>query len=279
MPLWTEDRQPSKVLEAASEFNVQDTSPDLQHKFCALWNQIVLKAQNDDDRSMATYILKPIRNVYIALHQDTAPTRFSASTGDGDVILRDLSSYPLCNVTNHRTVPYDHAVLTPAPLVSPDAPSSPVPAPLRVDESLTTVPPLDDVTTGAMRDVVTSTITARHYTPDTSTSTPLSSTSPPAAVSPQHNADFLTPSDPPSHPPSTSSKTVLDNILPTDLHRSIIVTTASSSPGPTSALDSSTAADGGGSTKPSLRSNKDAGPLSVNRSSHPLHCQCQYDIV
>ncbi|KAH8993863.1 hypothetical protein EDB86DRAFT_1315867 [Lactarius hatsudake] len=32
----------SWVLDAASKFNVQDTSPELQHKFCALWNQIVL---------------------------------------------------------------------------------------------------------------------------------------------------------------------------------------------------------------------------------------------
>jgi len=38
---WPEDGF-SKVLEAASKFNVQDTLPELQHEFCALWNQIVL---------------------------------------------------------------------------------------------------------------------------------------------------------------------------------------------------------------------------------------------
>ncbi|KAH8986155.1 hypothetical protein EDB92DRAFT_1818456 [Lactarius akahatsu] len=46
------------------------------------------------------------------------------------------------------------------------------------------------------------------------------------------------------------------------------LTTASSSPGPTSAPELSIAADDGGSTKPSLRSDKDAGPLSVNRAIH-----------
>jgi hypothetical protein len=29
-----------KVLEAASKFDVLDTSPELQHEFCALWNQV-----------------------------------------------------------------------------------------------------------------------------------------------------------------------------------------------------------------------------------------------
>jgi hypothetical protein len=99
----------SKVLEAASEFNVQDTSPDLQHHFCALWNQIVHQVQNGDvqdgdARRMVIRILSPVRNVYIALHQDTnsAPTQFSASTDDRDYILWEPSSYPVCNVAGHH---------------------------------------------------------------------------------------------------------------------------------------------------------------------------------
>ena len=31
----------SDILEEASKFNVEDTAPELQHKFCALWNEIV----------------------------------------------------------------------------------------------------------------------------------------------------------------------------------------------------------------------------------------------
>jgi len=39
----------SFILEAASKFNVRDTLPELQHEFCALWNQIVLKVHHDND--------------------------------------------------------------------------------------------------------------------------------------------------------------------------------------------------------------------------------------
>ncbi|KAH9054797.1 hypothetical protein EDB87DRAFT_1767475 [Lactarius vividus] len=91
----------SEVLDAASKFNVQNASPKLQHKFCALWNQIVLKVQNDNDQYMVFRTLSPIHNVYTALHEgtDSAPTQFSASPRDSDDILRDPSSYPLCNIT------------------------------------------------------------------------------------------------------------------------------------------------------------------------------------
>jgi hypothetical protein len=36
-----------KVLDAATKFDVLDTSPELQHKFCALWNEVV-RAGNGD---------------------------------------------------------------------------------------------------------------------------------------------------------------------------------------------------------------------------------------
>ncbi|KAF8261755.1 hypothetical protein EI94DRAFT_1745275 [Lactarius quietus] len=104
----------SKVLFAASKFNVLDTSHELQHEFCALWNQIVLKVQEDDDFDMAFYTLGQIRSVYVALHQstDSAPTHFSASTGDEDDALYEPSSYPLCNIPGHHpdTTPHVHNV-------------------------------------------------------------------------------------------------------------------------------------------------------------------------
>jgi len=207
----------SFILEAASKFNVRDTSSELQHEFCALWNQIVLKAQNGKDRWMAFQILRPIRNVYIALHQDTdaAPTRFSASTSNRDRMLFYPTSYPVCNIAGHihddsasttfvRTVLHDYAALPSASLASPDAPSSCVPALLHVVESLADVPRLDSfhpahqttteslripvaspdpATASAIRDIVSSGITTPHPTPETSTSAPpLSSTSPPVGV-------------------------------------------------------------------------------------------------
>ncbi len=35
----------SELLGGASKFNAQDTSPELRHEFCSLWNQIVLEVQ------------------------------------------------------------------------------------------------------------------------------------------------------------------------------------------------------------------------------------------
>ncbi len=236
----------SSVLDIASKSNVQDTSPKLQHEFCALWNQIVQQVQNGNDRWMAFDILGRIRNIYVDLHQDTdsALTRFSPSTGDRDGLLFDPFSYPVCNVPGHihwdsasttfsRTVLHDNVALPPASLASHDAPSLSVPVPLHVVESPTDVPPLDSfrpphqttieslripdtspdtATAGAIRDIVTLGITMPHPTPETSISFPsLSSTSPPAAVALQINLDLLTPSDPPNLP---SSNPVLDNIPP-----------------------------------------------------------------
>ena len=64
----------SIVLLAASKFNVRHTSPELQHEFCALWNQIVRRAQDDNSCWMASFILGQIRNVYMTLHQGTDST-------------------------------------------------------------------------------------------------------------------------------------------------------------------------------------------------------------
>ena len=100
------------VLAAASKFEAQDTSPELRNEFCALWNQIVRQVQNDNDWSMAIRTLGPIRNVYVALHQDTdsAPPQFFPSAGDRDDILTVPSSYPVCQVAGHHpdSSPHTH---------------------------------------------------------------------------------------------------------------------------------------------------------------------------
>ena len=143
----------SDVLGAASKFNVEDTSPELQHEFCALWNQVVHKAQNDRNWKTPRRILKPIRHVYIRLHQGTncVPTLFSASTNDENDLLDEPNSYPMCNITGHSSaapsphaVPHDDAALSPPSPASPVAPSFPLPTPSRVDESLTAVAPHDN---------------------------------------------------------------------------------------------------------------------------------------
>ena len=133
----------SDVLRAASKFNTQDTSPELQHEFCALWNQIVQDAQKGSS-NIPEHILGPIRAPYIVLHQGTnsAPTQFSSTTGDDDINLWVRDAYPVCNVSGHirndstsprcpPIVPHDNAALPPASgsLVSTAVPSFPSPAP------------------------------------------------------------------------------------------------------------------------------------------------------
>ena len=221
------------VLDGLSKLNALNTEPELRAEFCALWDQIVLKAQKDDQR-MAFQILRNIRNVYLTLHQNTcsASTQFHATMGDWDNALKDPFTYPLCDPTSHGS---DGSAATPlAPVVlvtdSPDAPSSSVPAPSRVDASLTTVPLLDSsrptlrtvqapripvtsrVPAPAGKDVVvTSGIPTPLHTPEPSTSgTSRFFASPPTAVSLQNNTHLLTPSD----SPSLASSPVLDNILP-----------------------------------------------------------------
>jgi hypothetical protein len=164
-PSWPALRLSDLIPDAASKFNAQDTLPELQHDFCALWNEIVHKVQGSDDVQMAFCTLRQIRNVYLALHQDTdsAPIRFSTSTDDRDPILWVPSSYPVCNVPGHcsdstphihdddvpatmaRAIPHDpnNTPFVPS-LTSPDPSSSSTHAPLPVNESIIDVLLLDN---------------------------------------------------------------------------------------------------------------------------------------
>ena len=166
----------SKVLEAASKFNVSDTSPELQHEFCALWNQIVRKVNRlfpiplHMRRSMKLYILARIRNVYLALHQDADPalSRLSAFDADEDLYLRSFS-FPLCDTSGHhpdstphihdvsnsttiaRAVQHDGATLVPTSPSSthPVPPPLSVSVPLHADENVVNAPRLDNHTVPA----------------------------------------------------------------------------------------------------------------------------------
>ena len=184
----------SVVLSAASKLNVQDTWTELQHDFCALWNQIVRDVQYRDDQPMTNLTLGRIRDVYIALHQDTecAPTQFSYSTEDEDDILCRPSSYPLCNIPSHHPgststhvhdvsasetfvsgVLHDHGNTAHVPssssLARSDLPWFTL-APIPVAESLTTTPPLDDNFSFPFQ-----TTSENHRIPSTSTNSPSTS--------------------------------------------------------------------------------------------------------
>jgi hypothetical protein len=229
-----------QVLKAASKFNVQDTSPGLQHEFCALWNHIVLTAQNDHNQWMAWYTLGPIRNIYFALHQgtDSSPTHFSASTTDYDRILLEPSSYPSCNVPDHhpdttlhspgaltsttfaRVVPHDPVNREPIPTVlsrDPDMPSLSARAPLRVDENLTNVSLLDNTSPKSVPTRAPPGSTFR----STLSPTLMASASPSDAVTVQHAAQRHTPSDVIEVSRLPSPTAVLDKMLPTDAQLSL----------------------------------------------------------
>ena len=235
----------SKVLEEASKFDVLDTSPELQHEFCALWNQV----RSTDNFIIPWNILRPIRSIYLALHlhTDSAPTAFSASTGDEDRILLPVSTYPSCNIPGHHSastprihdvstsiavsqaVLHDNATLVPSSLVSaPDAPSSSLTTPIHIDDKLdnmlvpapssyvhqtatenfhgsTTSP---DPAAAASTQASTSARTMPPTTHET-TSSSTSSVPSPATLSHQNNADLVH-SDALDVLSSASSEPVLD---------------------------------------------------------------------
>jgi hypothetical protein len=102
------------VLGALSKPDIRNTLPRLQHDFCTLWNDVA-QAHN-------VLILRCIRHLYLALHHDTAaaPTAFTASTDYFDPILRQPSSYPFCNLANHRPGSTPHLSL-PLPIQPGDS--------------------------------------------------------------------------------------------------------------------------------------------------------------
>ncbi|KAH9017474.1 hypothetical protein EDB83DRAFT_2437573 [Lactarius deliciosus] len=249
---------------------------------------------------MVFHTLRPIRNIYTALHRDatSAPTEFSAATGDQDGILWRPSSYPSCNANGHihdesapralaRTVLHD-AAQPPASFASPDAPS-PMPAPRRVGETLTDVPPIDDNIYGlesfnpvhqtalrfpaASPDLVITRVIQGSL--DTSTTmiplptveplapapppTPLVSTFPGGFVGP-YIVDQRTSSGIPNVPSLPSSTAVLNNMPPTGSH-SLLLVPASPSPSrlqPSSAPDLDAATEGEGTAKAALHKESDA---------------------
>ena len=243
----------SFVLAEASKFDAKNTSPELQHEFCALWNQTVRQMQGGD-WSMADYILRHIRNVFLSLHQhtDSAPTQFSASTDDLDYILLQPSSYPLCEVSDHsssstphihndggsanltRAIPHDANDAASVPsITSPDPPPPPTHTPLPV---FTDAPLLDNrISVPTSTQIIDQTTTEGRRIHSISPSpviepsrmTQLSASSPshksnasapsPDDIAVGHSALSRAPSDDLSVQLSPSHTPVLDPILPTGL--------------------------------------------------------------
>ena len=118
-------------LSSLSKLDIRNTLPELQHEFCTMWNEIGQEARKQEPSSTSTRILRDIRHLYIALHQDTgaAPTAFSASTNNLDSILEQPFSYPQCEIAGHRSDPTTHVPditsgAVPLPAQSGDLPNS-----------------------------------------------------------------------------------------------------------------------------------------------------------
>jgi hypothetical protein len=96
------------TLRITRNFDAAGTLPELQYRFCALWNHITFMAHDQQvsevERRYARTILRLIRCVYISLHEgtDSQPTAFSSSTRSLDPVLWAESSYPLCSLPHHR---------------------------------------------------------------------------------------------------------------------------------------------------------------------------------
>ena len=114
----------SGILSSLSKFDINNTLPRLQHDFCSLWNEIVQEASNQESSSTPIRILRDIRHLYIALHQDSdaAPNAFSASTNSLNSILEQPSSYPRCEIAGHHPDSMTHGPISPTqPDNLPDA--------------------------------------------------------------------------------------------------------------------------------------------------------------
>ena len=137
----------SDILREASKFDVEDTSPELQHKFCALWNEVVDATtrtyQENRQKDIRQLILRPIHEVFTKLHpiddargaddarRNDAPRRVDdarrayAPRRGLSIHLGDTSGntpqYLSCRIPGHHSEPTSHA---PGPVISTSSPLS-----------------------------------------------------------------------------------------------------------------------------------------------------------
>jgi hypothetical protein len=82
------------ALRCISKFDIENTLPELQHDFCALWNEIVREVRIRESLNISFHILQSIQHLYIALHQGTD----AASIGEMDPFM-----YQLCDIPGHHS--------------------------------------------------------------------------------------------------------------------------------------------------------------------------------
>lgn len=101
-------------LSSLSDFDICDTLPEMQNEICTLWNQIVLEERKKLWSGYGIDVLGEIREVYVALHQDTdGATIPDASRTTSYPIPHWLSFHPLCVITQTRLFLRPPDLLTP----------------------------------------------------------------------------------------------------------------------------------------------------------------------
>ncbi|KAH8997829.1 hypothetical protein EDB86DRAFT_3102010 [Lactarius hatsudake] len=147
------------LREVLSNIDVRLASPEMQREYCRLWNDLVQKAQDGTSShtpTIATEILRRLRKSYVALHESTDASLFYTSPDDDDLFPLLGSSYPSCNIHNHRTSPQTQPPTT----VNRTSPRSPR---LSLSAPQNTIP--QNVVAGATEDANEVSLTAE-ATPD-----------------------------------------------------------------------------------------------------------------
>jgi hypothetical protein len=145
--------EPHSILRSVSQFDARNALPELQHEFCALWNEIVLEVQTKGAYT-PILILVHTRHIFSALHQgadEATPAAFLTSADDTDDILYQPFSYSLCNNPGHWLVPPSqrHELVDATISKTAHVLATPPPATLRhrdaVATAITTKPSLNNV--------------------------------------------------------------------------------------------------------------------------------------
>ena len=128
------------LWQLRSNYNVQDTLPELQHDFCGLWNEIV-RQRRDREHRLLSNVLVEIRPIYLALHQGSTHDQFPLCSVPGHHV---HSPSKLNEVNDGKTVEMTHDTIITSPALLYRHAVSPVIQPVATNEAPTSpMPKLD----------------------------------------------------------------------------------------------------------------------------------------
>ena len=118
------------ILSSLSKFDILNTLPELQHEFCALWDEVYKQArQSWADNERFNNILSRIRGLYVALPDTDAALTASVAGEDG--LLRQRAPCPASMMPGHPiqeagssiTGGANHFTTITSPILSPHTPT------------------------------------------------------------------------------------------------------------------------------------------------------------